>query len=88
MDLAVYACDYCSSTDHVGKEDGTWLCWVCYQKLQETKKNIPGWLVCEDCHKAKPDTQDHYDPYFYEVYDEKRPCVLCDGCYQERSYDI
>lgn len=87
MEWVLMSCQECCSMEDVGVVNKRWLCWECHQK-EETEKHPLNWLICDDCQLAKPDAQDHIDPYFWEVYDEQRPCTLCDSCYQERSYDI
>lgn len=95
MEWVVRYCQECQSGDDVGIVDGRWLCFSCNEAKEFDEKltkirlgDAAYWLVCDDCGVSSPEVEDHYDPYFWEVYDEQRPCTLCKQCYKERSYDI
>ena len=45
-------------------------------------------LVCDDCGKQGDDVKETICPYDNEIYNKEVPCVICDNCYNLRSYEI
>lgn len=45
-------------------------------------------MICQQCHKDKPDVVTRIDPFVKEIYDEEIEMDLCDECTQERRADI
>lgn len=46
------------------------------------------YLVCDSCHKAKPDVKECLDPYALEINNHEVEVQLCDDCYHEYCMDI
>lgn len=45
-------------------------------------------MICESCHKDRPDVKTVIDPYDADVNNEIREVDLCDDCYEAHSDDI
>lgn len=58
------------------------------EQEQEQENPNPTWLVCDDCHKAKPDVVETNCPYQEDINGKIVPCVLCKECYHVRADDI
>jgi hypothetical protein len=45
-------------------------------------------MICDSCHKDKPDVRETVDQYASDINNETVEVNLCDDCYQDRCDDI